>query len=83
MLPAFTHRQLFGKENDCGEYLMNRLIADFLAKEDGAVTVDWVVLTAVLIGLCLAVFAAVSDGTEDLTADMDGQLSSQMISTTF
>lgn len=42
----------------------------FLAAEDGAVTVDWVVLTAALVGLGLAVLAVVSDGVENLTGDI-------------
>ena len=44
----------------------------FLAAEDGAVTVDWVVLTAALVGLGLAVLAAVSDvvnSASNATAD--------------
>lgn len=31
-------------------------ITDFLAADDGAVTVDWVVLTAGLVGLCLLAY---------------------------
>lgn len=46
----------------------------FLADESGAVTVDWVVLTAALVGLGLAVISVVSGGLEDLTADIDSQL---------
>ncbi|MEM7472934.1 MAG: hypothetical protein AAF340_16420 [Pseudomonadota bacterium] len=62
---------------------MIKSLKSFIEDDAGAVTVDWVVLAAVLIGLCLAVMATVGDGTEDLTADLDAQLSSQMISTTF
>ncbi|MCY4180738.1 MAG: hypothetical protein OXC60_05180 [Litoreibacter sp.] len=62
---------------------MKHFFTNFAADESGAVTVDWVVLAAVLIGLCLAVMATVGDGTEDLTSDLDAQMSSQMISTTF
>ena len=39
----------------------------FLAAEDGAVTVDWVVLTAALVGLGLAVLAVVSDGVNSVS----------------
>ena len=35
----------------------------FARNESGAVTADWVVLTAAVIGLGIAVLAAVSDGT--------------------
>ncbi|MEL6549295.1 MAG: hypothetical protein AAFQ54_03525 [Pseudomonadota bacterium] len=34
----------------------------FLRDEDGAVTIDWVVLTAALIGLCLSIFVFFGDG---------------------
>lgn len=46
----------------------------FLSAEDGAVTVDWVVLTAGLVGLGLAVSTVVSSGVQDLTTDVDEQL---------
>jgi hypothetical protein len=57
--------------------------AHYLLSEDGAVTVDWVVLTAALVGLGLAVMAVVSGGTEDLSNDIDGQLLAQEITTEF
>lgn len=42
----------------------------FAANEDGAVTVDWVVLTAALVGLGLAVISVVSGGMENLSTDI-------------
>ncbi|HDR28585.1 hypothetical protein [Rhodovulum sp.] len=36
--------------------------AAFLSDEDGDVTVDWVVLTAALVGLCIGVFTSVNTG---------------------
>ena len=42
----------------------------FLSAEDGAVTVDWVVLTAALVGLGLAVISVVSGGMENLSNDI-------------
>lgn len=42
---------------------------DFRADESGAVTVDWVVLTAALVGLGLAVMAVVSGGVENLSEE--------------
>ncbi len=38
------------------------LIKTFSKDESGAVTVDWVVLTAAIVGLGIAVIAAVSGG---------------------
>ena len=46
---------------------MTNLIKTFAKSESGAVTVDWVVLTAALVGLGLAVMAVVSTGVEDLS----------------
>lgn len=48
----------------------------FLLAEDGAVTVDWVVLTAALVGLGLAAMAVVSGGVEDLSGDVSVELAS-------
>ena len=48
----------------------------FLQSENGAVTVDWVVLTAAIVGLGLAVMAVVSGGVEDLSSDINVELAS-------
>ena len=48
----------------------------FLQSESGAVTVDWVVLTAALVGLGLAVMAVVSGGAENLSEDTAVELAS-------
>ncbi|QBY01185.1 hypothetical protein E2K80_10990 [Rhodophyticola sp. CCM32] len=45
-------------------------MTSFWADESGAVTVDWVVLTAALVGLGLAVISVVSGGMEDLSTDI-------------
>lgn len=49
---------------------------DFLQSENGAVTVDWVVLTAALVGLGLAAMSVTSGGVEDLSNDMAVELAS-------
>ncbi len=59
------------------------MFKNFIKAEDGAVTVDWVVLTAAIVGLGIAVMASVSNGLEDLSGDIENQLTSQGISTTF
>ncbi|NBC88908.1 MAG: hypothetical protein GVX90_05365 [Alphaproteobacteria bacterium] len=51
--------------------------------EDGAVTVDWVVLTAALVGLGIAVLAAVEGGLSDLSNDIGNELTKDIIDTTF
>jgi Flp pilus assembly pilin Flp len=53
---------------------MTNLIKNFATSESGAVTVDWVVLTAALVGLGLAVMAVVSGGVENLSADIGQSL---------
>lgn len=62
---------------------MFKLMKTFKNDEAGAVTVDWVVLTAAIVGLGIAVLATVSNGVENLSGDIDTQLSGQGISTTF
>ncbi len=42
----------------------------FIKNESGAVTVDWVVLTASIVGLGLATTAVVSGGVENLSTDV-------------
>ena len=58
-------------------------IKTFFADEDGAVTVDWVVLTAALVGLGIAVLAAVETGLADLSGDIASELQNDIIDTTF
>ncbi len=59
------------------------LIKSFGRDEDGAVTVDWVVLTAAIVGLGIAVYTVVAPGINDLSTTVAGQLSSQTITTSF
>ncbi len=49
-------------------------IKTFRADEDGAVTVDWVVLTAAIVGLGIAVLSFVRGATEQVASDMAGDL---------
>ena len=49
-------------------------INTFINDESGAVTVDWVVLTAALVGLGLAVMSVVSGGIENLSTDIGQSL---------
>jgi len=54
---------------------------NFLKNEDGAVTVDWVVLTAAIVGLGIAVMASVGDGTTQLSDTISENLANQEIAT--
>jgi Flp pilus assembly pilin Flp len=49
-------------------------IKTFVSDESGAVTVDWVVLTAAIVGLGLAVMSVVSGGIEDLSGNISNTL---------
>lgn len=54
---------------------MIKFFKNFSKDEDGAVTVDWVVLTAAVVGLGIAGVATVNDGigslAETIEADLD------------
>jgi Flp pilus assembly pilin Flp len=49
---------------------MMTFIKNFRNDEDGAVTVDWVVLTAAIVGLGIAAITAVSQGVNSLGSDI-------------
>ncbi len=51
-----------------------KFLTSFVVNDSGAVTVDWVVLTAALVGLGLAVMSVVSGGLENLSGDIKTQL---------
>ena len=46
---------------------MNKFLSKFRKDEDGAVTVDWVVLTAAVVALAGAAYTSISTGTTSLT----------------
>jgi Flp pilus assembly pilin Flp len=53
---------------------MLNFIKNFRRDEDGAVTVDWVVLTAAIVGLGIAVLQTVRSGATDLATDIGDEL---------
>lgn len=55
----------------------------FLEDESGAVTVDWVVLTAAIVGLGIAIMTTVGGGTQDLADVVSDSLSSSGITTSY
>ncbi|MDD7971744.1 hypothetical protein PUT78_11585 [Roseinatronobacter sp. HJB301] len=57
-------------------------IKTFAADESGAVTVDWVVLTAAIVGLGIAVIASVRTGTSDLASTIGGALTGATVDAT-
>ncbi|MEO0381506.1 MAG: hypothetical protein AAF252_14655 [Pseudomonadota bacterium] len=56
---------------------MMNFIKNFRKDEDGAVTVDWVVLTAAVVGLAVAAYTSIETGSKELTADTDKFLQAQ------
>ncbi|WP_457648528.1 hypothetical protein [Profundibacter sp.] len=64
---------------------MNKMnaIKNFAANESGAVTVDWVVLTAAVVGLGLAVLSLIKGKTETLTNKIGDAMDSMTVSTDF
>lgn len=46
----------------------------FAQDEDGAVTVDWIVLTSVIIGLGVAALSMMGEGTKSLTSRINEQM---------
>lgn len=48
---------------------MMNFIKNFRKDEDGAVTVDWVVLTAAVVGLAIAAYSSIQSGASELTSD--------------
>lgn len=60
---------------------MLKFIKSFRANEEGAVTVDWVVLTAAIVGLAVAVIAMIAAGATDKSTSVGAFLSSQEIKT--
>ena len=59
------------------------MLNSFGRDEDGAVTVDWVVLTAAIVGLGIAVLTTVGDATDDYADDIGAHLSAQGIKTAY
>jgi len=60
---------------------MFTLLNNFKNDEDGAVTVDWVVLTAAIVGLGIAVLTSVSGGTTSLADKISSNLAAQTVAT--
>jgi Flp pilus assembly pilin Flp len=58
-----------------------KLINAFLNDESGAVTVDWVVLTAAIVGLGIAVLTSVGGGTTSLADKISTSLADANVRT--
>ncbi len=55
------------------------ILKSFKNDEAGAVTVDWVVLTAAIVGLGIVVMTTVGGGIENLSADVVTDIENQAV----
>ena len=60
-----------------------KLFNAFLKDESGAVTVDWVVLTAAIVGLGIAVLTSVGGGTTTLADNVSSHMANQDVTATY
>lgn len=56
-----------------------KLFNTFKNDESGAVTVDWVVLTAAIVGMGIAVIASVSGGANSLATTVSSAVSTSKV----
>ena len=57
---------------------MTKFLNKFRKDEDGAVTVDWVVLTAAVVGLAIAAYGTIETQTNLLAADASTNISGEI-----
>ena len=57
-------------------------VLNFLTGDSGAVTVDWVVLTAAIVGLGVAVIGTIGTGTDSLATEVSSTFSSATVTLT-
>ncbi|SLN49589.1 hypothetical protein [Pseudooctadecabacter jejudonensis] len=60
---------------------MKHIIQKFRWDDDGAVTVDWVVLTAAIVGLAIALIAIIGAGATNKSTSVGAFLSAQDVVT--
>ncbi|WP_170384988.1 Flp family type IVb pilin [Ruegeria atlantica] len=53
---------------------MIKFIKNFRKDEDGAVTVDWVVLTAAIVGLAAVAYTSIGTGTSAVSTEVGAAL---------
>ena len=58
---------------------MTKFLNKFRKDEDGAVTVDWVVLTAAVVGLASAAILSIQGGTGSVGTTVGGNLSARTV----
>lgn len=58
---------------------MIKFIKNFRKDENGAVTVDWVVLTAAIVGLAVAAYSTIEQQTQNLAADIGATIENENV----
>ena len=61
---------------------MKRMIA-FLKDHSGAVTIDWVVITAAVVGLGIAVMTSIGGGTMTLADSVSSYVADESVRTSY
>jgi Flp pilus assembly pilin Flp len=56
---------------------MRTRLSTFSNDEDGAVTVDWVVLTAAMVGFCIAAYTVIENASLGLRDGVTSELTNQ------
>jgi Flp pilus assembly pilin Flp len=56
---------------------MINFIKNFRRDENGAVTVDWVVLTAAVVGMAIAAYSAIETSADGLVTSAGGAVTAQ------
>lgn len=62
---------------------MRSQINSFFKSEDGAVTVDWVVLTAAIVGMGVVVISTIAGGALDHTSGLNSHLADAEVTTSY
>ncbi len=60
---------------------MKKFLNAFVKDEDGAVTVDWVVLTAAIVGIALAIIAVIRTSLDTAATDIAEAITDAMTAT--
>ncbi len=62
---------------------MKPMVETFVESEEGAVTVDWVVLSAAAVAMAIAATDVINGGLRELSSNLEAQLRTQQISDAF
>lgn len=60
---------------------MSRFAKDVIRNDDGAVTIDWVVITALVVGLSMVTYLVIQTATNNMGGNVDTALSGSTVST--